>query len=319
MEASPLYRLSPELRNHIYEHVFTSKYAVTLQDQKCQHALTRTCKQLRHETLAMYYATTSLNAHLDDGPAKPLTNWLKVIGSGAVCEIDRINVWVERAAELVVDGDMLMERQDLHMLQFTIHGLQATAQIISNGKVDWKWCHQSEHDDIGDLGPRNDVSSEMKEYALRPVDVRFAERNVKDVFLALHTMGLGLARLVILESGEGTERPEKQTSEYAIVPLRSISTNPWAAEDVTSTGIYSEVDTLQKQLELSDEANERMQKQLADGERTITIRERRRVLVLEFDSGGTRMVDFRQAAMSESSHDMLHSVIGAMRNWRAVP
>ncbi|KAI5370771.1 hypothetical protein Slin14017_G016500 [Septoria linicola] len=321
MEASALYRLSPELRNHIYEHVFSSKYAVTLQDQKCQHALTQTCKQLRHETLAMYYSLTSFNAHLDDGPATPLIKWLEVLGAGTVCRIDRINIW------------------DLHMLQFTLHGLSATRQIFSSGFISSQWHHQDSHDDLKNgLGPRN-KTDDQNSYILRPVDIRFAERNVKAVFLALHSMGLGLARFVVVTSpassdpsssaAEEQQPEEKMTSEYAIVPLQSIaSTNPWAAieslrledqRDNDDDNIYSNVDTLQKQLELSDAADQHLQKQLLDGERTVTIREKRRVLVLEFDPSGTRLVDFRQAAMSEASHDMLHSVVGAMRNWRALP
>lgn len=223
------------------------------------------------------------------------------------------------------------------MLQFTLHGVSATRQIFSSGSISSKWHHQDSHNDLkAGLGPRN-KTDERNTYILRPVDIRFAERNVKAVFLALHSMGLGLARFVVVTSPTSPtsssspaeqQQAEKMTSEYAIVPLRSItSTNPWAAvenlrlEDQggNDDSIYSNVDTLQKQLELSDAADQHMQRQLLDGERMVTIREKRRVLVLEFDPSGTRLVDFRQAAMSEASHDMLHSVVGAMRNWRALP
>ena len=75
MDRSILARLSPEIRNTIYEFTFTSEYAVTLRDNAVLHPLTSTCRQLRSETLAMYLALTTFNAHLDDGPALPLARW----------------------------------------------------------------------------------------------------------------------------------------------------------------------------------------------------------------------------------------------------
>ncbi|KAF2212439.1 hypothetical protein CERZMDRAFT_84777 [Cercospora zeae-maydis SCOH1-5] len=372
MELSPLYRLSPELRNQIYEQVFSSRYAVTLQDQKCQHALTKTCRQMRRETLAMYYSLTSFNAHLDDGPATPLTTWIKVLGPETVCAIERINVW------------------DLHMLQLTLHGLSATRRIFSTGTIDHKW-YQSHHtsppeeDELGDLGPRNDLIGKSEvpmnrtTYILRPLDIRFAVREIKDIFLALHSLGLGLARFHMVKqtnsvsTNEIDTTTEQLTSEYAIVPLipftipstidptMSTPENPWMNESshrqnsssssssssstvptrTSKENIYAHTNTLPLQLLLlSEEAIQHLQTQLSLGETTITIREKRRVIILDFEmeespttrSGLTAewntsqrttkralLKDFRQAMLSEASHEMLHSVVGAMRNWRAIP
>ncbi|GIZ39465.1 hypothetical protein CKM354_000284700 [Cercospora kikuchii] len=370
MELSPLYRLSPELRNQIYEHVFASRYAVMLQHNSCQHALTKTCRQIRRETLAMFYSLTSFNAHLDDGPATPLTRWIKVIGPETVCGIERINVW------------------DLHMLQFTIHGLSATRRIFSTGAIDHKWYRihgtSSGEDELGDLGPRNDqATKDRTTYVLRPIHIRFASRELKDVFLTLHSMGLGLAQFHIVKPNnsssnetetEDTPRViERLTSEYAIVPLipftipstidatMPITANPWSSSPAPADleasptsispqlppteeeeDIYSRTNTIPNQLLLAIDASTHLQTQLSLGETTITLREQRRVIILEFefveDSATTNdytleehatlrepttrraiLRDFRQATLSGASHDMLHSVVGAMRNWRAMP
>lgn len=94
MNHSPLLRLSAELRNVIYEHTFTSQYAVTLCSGKVQHPLTKTCRQIRHETLPMYYAVTKFNAHLDDGPATPLAKWLKTQAPELVLCMNGLVIWV---------------------------------------------------------------------------------------------------------------------------------------------------------------------------------------------------------------------------------
>ena len=94
MDASNLARLSPELRNCVYEYVFASNYAVTLRTGFIQHELTKTCRQIRHETLQMFMSSTRFNAHLDDGPATPLAQWLRVVGPEVALTIAEINIWV---------------------------------------------------------------------------------------------------------------------------------------------------------------------------------------------------------------------------------
>lgn len=85
MDNSPLGRLSPELRNHIYAQVFSSPRDVSLLAQqyegKIQHSITKVCRQLRTETLLMDYANTDFkdfwagNANCDKTCA-----WLRRLG-----------------------------------------------------------------------------------------------------------------------------------------------------------------------------------------------------------------------------------------------
>ncbi|GAB1727816.1 hypothetical protein NU195Hw_g2137t1 [Hortaea werneckii] len=121
MDNSPLLRLSPELRNAIYEHLFDDAYAITLQDGKTQQALTKTCRKLREECLGMYYSLVRLNAHLDDGPATPLARWMETIGRENCLLLNEVNIW------------------DLHMLNATLHGEEATQRFLAsrrrNGEV----------------------------------------------------------------------------------------------------------------------------------------------------------------------------------------
>jgi hypothetical protein len=67
---------------------------VTLKHDRVQHALTRTCRRIRTESLGLYYSLTRFNAHLDDGPATPLAAWLRVLGPDLTVLVNEINVWV---------------------------------------------------------------------------------------------------------------------------------------------------------------------------------------------------------------------------------
>lgn len=93
MEESMLARLPPELRNQIYHHTFASKFAVKLDSGRIQHPLTRTCRQIRRETLQMYYIATSFNANLSDGPITPLLQWLQCIGPESVILVQQVRIW----------------------------------------------------------------------------------------------------------------------------------------------------------------------------------------------------------------------------------
>ncbi|KAK5684036.1 hypothetical protein LTS10_003900 [Elasticomyces elasticus] len=127
MDDSPFARLSPELRNAIYEAAFNTEYAITLQDNAIQHGITRTCRQLRRETLHMYYSLARFNAHLDDGPTAPLARWLEVLGRDNCLLLREVNVW------------------DMHMLNATVHGLESTEKLLqsttANGKNGWYLKH----------------------------------------------------------------------------------------------------------------------------------------------------------------------------------
>jgi hypothetical protein len=89
-----LYKLSPELRNNIYELVLVTSGKATQADGKqtttsveiiteTQPALLRTCRQIRSEGLAMYYhhnifkfTTTTADATA----LLPIVKWMKRIG-----------------------------------------------------------------------------------------------------------------------------------------------------------------------------------------------------------------------------------------------
>lgn len=88
-----LLSLSAELRNLIYLHTFTSDFAVEFGKVEIQHPLTQSCRQIRRESLAMYYASTKFNAHLRDGPITPLIHWLRVIGRDACLLVREIRLW----------------------------------------------------------------------------------------------------------------------------------------------------------------------------------------------------------------------------------
>ncbi|TKA50475.1 hypothetical protein B0A55_12950, partial [Friedmanniomyces simplex] len=118
MDTSPFARLSPELRNTIYEFAFDSNYAVTLQRNATQNGIMRTCRQIRHETLGMYYSLSRFNAHLDDGPLTPLARWLEVLGRDLCLLLREVNVW------------------DMHMLNATLHGVESTEQLLRSTMAD---------------------------------------------------------------------------------------------------------------------------------------------------------------------------------------
>ncbi|GAB7359975.1 hypothetical protein MBLNU230_g7499t1 [Neophaeotheca triangularis] len=93
MDNSPMASLSAELRNHIYSYIFDDKYATALANGKTQHAICQTSRQLRQETLAMYYANTRFNAHLDDGPSTPLVQWLSHMDREMILSVREISLW----------------------------------------------------------------------------------------------------------------------------------------------------------------------------------------------------------------------------------
>lgn len=162
MECSSLARLSPEIRNAIYEFAFISNYAVTLKDNGILHPLTSTCRQIRSETLGMYLTLTSFNAHLDDGPATPLAQWLKTLGPERCLLLHEVNIW------------------DLHMLNGVLHGTETTQRVLREGTVD------------GEPYVLRPVGRQVfnKSWYL------------KDIILAFQSIGLGLARFCIVEDGD---------------------------------------------------------------------------------------------------------------------
>lgn len=162
MDASTLTRLSPEIRNLVYEFLFTTDYAVTLKTGRIQHPLTLTCRQVRRETLGMYLSLTPFNAHLDDRPAIPLARWLRTIGPELCLLLREVNIW------------------DLHMLNGSLHGVEMTQQMLKDGTKD------------GEPFVLQPVGRQVfhKSWYL------------KDIILPLLSIGIGLERFCILQDGD---------------------------------------------------------------------------------------------------------------------
>lgn len=192
METSPLASLPPELRNAIYTHLFTplTTYAHTLRPKAITHPISQTCRQLRRETQTMYFSSIKFNAHLDDGPITPLAQWLKAIGRTQCEALREVNVW------------------DMHMLQGTLYGVERTKVLLSS-KV------------LGDGEAMGFVLQELE------VDGKGVRQSwfLKEIMLALNSIGLTLARFCVVDSyyvsGTSEVLPQvKETSWFAIVGLR---------------------------------------------------------------------------------------------------
>lgn len=161
MEASIFTRLSPEIRNIVWQYSLSSQYAITLRSNAILHPLTSTCRQIRDETLEMYLDLTSFNAHLDDGPATPLAQWLQTMGSAACLLLREVNIW------------------DMHMLNGTLHGVETTQRMLRQGTLE------------GESYVLRPVGRQ----------VFHRSWYLKDIILPLQTIGLGLARFCIVENG----------------------------------------------------------------------------------------------------------------------
>lgn len=104
-QTTPLLRkLSPELRNIIYELTLAEKEIVDIIERQ-QPALTRVCHEIRNECLAMYYATnvfsyrtTSAESDGLDGLAK----WLEKIGPHNCKQLVKLSV------SIVVDNGLMI-------------------------------------------------------------------------------------------------------------------------------------------------------------------------------------------------------------------
>ncbi|KAF2773575.1 hypothetical protein EJ03DRAFT_101705 [Teratosphaeria nubilosa] len=178
MDTSSFSVLSPELRNLIYEFTFYNQYSTTLQTSKIQHPLTKCCRQLRQETLGLYYSCTRYNAHLDDGPATPLATWLKAIGREQCLLLDEVNIW------------------DIHMLNATVHGDEVAKRLLASRTSDG----------------RKYVLQPVGSWLLN------RGWYLKDIVLALHSMDLSLARLCLASDSAKGEAQLGLTSHFAIVP-----------------------------------------------------------------------------------------------------
>lgn len=82
MDNSPLMRLPPELRNHIYDFAIGEGRAITVADYRHPQVPTvlHICRQARAEASSVYYSTHVFVAESQFGPSLALKDWLSMIG-----------------------------------------------------------------------------------------------------------------------------------------------------------------------------------------------------------------------------------------------
>ncbi|KAK4569513.1 hypothetical protein LTR86_003276 [Recurvomyces mirabilis] len=259
MESSSLIQLSPELRNQIYAFVFNTPYAVTLQPGLTQHPLTKTCRQLRRETLKMYYSLTCFNAHLDDGPATPLAKWLSDLGREKCLLLREVNVW------------------DMHMLNATLHGRESTEAMSRHGTV---------------------LDGVRKQYVLHPPGSWLMNQGwyLKDIVVALHAMDLELLNLAIRNLDDyGLESSPSMTSHFAVVTKAAVQPDiagGRTSTDPFQTGLSSLLSRLGFDTDMVEEIIMKLQSAHPDrwNCQEIRIRRGRRDIFLYFDSGRFRLI-----------------------------
>lgn len=64
----------------------------------------------------MYLSMNVFNAHLEDGPVKPLATWLYTLGRERCLLLREVNIW------------------DLHMLNASLHGRATTMRVSEDGQ-----------------------------------------------------------------------------------------------------------------------------------------------------------------------------------------
>lgn len=117
----------------------------------------------------MYLALSTFNAHLDDGPALPLAQWLKTLGRERCLLLGAVNIW------------------DMHMLNAILHGSESTQRLLQDGT------------DTGDAYVLRPIGRQVftKSWYL------------KDLIPAFQSMRLGLARFCIVEEGDKLKQTSK--------------------------------------------------------------------------------------------------------------
>lgn len=210
---------------------------------------------------------TRFNAHLENGPTTPLLKWLRGQDPQHLLVISELNVW------------------DLHHLNGTLYGEETARAVLLKGPQDTS-----------------------KKYILQPVAKWvFAEHGfqkvLKEIILALHSVGLGLLRFCIVDRSydedddlddENEEKRVSPTSSFALVWLDS---RP-AGEIFTDSD--TNIDWLAHDNELSECARAELIHRLADGQVEVEILDGMRRLIFDFTSLelGGRIKDVR--SMDES-------------------
>lgn len=88
MDNSGFGRLSAELRNRIYELAFEPITDVDGgKTEELQHPLTKACRQIRAESLTMYYENTCFNLICGPKSRNAACTWLRTMGPGACASL----------------------------------------------------------------------------------------------------------------------------------------------------------------------------------------------------------------------------------------
>ena len=155
MDKSPLSRLSPELRNNIYERALFERRPVSISKNFwTEPALLRTCKQIREEAELLFYSMNNFTCvtNVYDDHALCLAQWL---GNGpklklALIKSLTLSIEVPGSGENWRFGDQkTLHQENYEALTKALHrstfGRRRTEQVLRcsvNGKHDGLTCEQ---------------------------------------------------------------------------------------------------------------------------------------------------------------------------------
>jgi len=103
MDSSSFSRLSPELRNRVYEFSLTHTSAFQLQDIKHYNAMTRTCRQIRAESHLLFLANSDFTLDLSclrtkwhdpgDHQGNQFAARFRLLSQSMVCSMRKLTVF----------------------------------------------------------------------------------------------------------------------------------------------------------------------------------------------------------------------------------
>lgn len=111
MNASPLARLPPELRNQIFELALTDVSGYIYLRILRNHAqLTRVCRQLRAETLALFYSLHHFRIPIISRKhVLQVCNLLQQLGPAIVCRIKKLEI--AGGVDVLIVSSALVDRE----------------------------------------------------------------------------------------------------------------------------------------------------------------------------------------------------------------
>ena len=95
MDKSPFAKLSPELRNQVYELVLQSNRAtLELRDMKTYNGLTQTCRQIRAESQPMLYAQNKFAFTTSNTQLAKFCAFLEAVGPAIIPQIRSLRLLI---------------------------------------------------------------------------------------------------------------------------------------------------------------------------------------------------------------------------------